>query len=200
MKESLEILNKLEKDIASLSNQLEEKSRLYDELLQTIDWQEISPKDIIVRWKKILEFERAANTTGSTFYSMYLEFTKLPVVSDLKKKALFVAVASDENKYLEYRDSHPEVKEVKVSDKMLDILGAPTINCDFNTRTLNILRCYDIDLIYQLVSQTKRSFLKYRNFGKSSLKELEDFVVSHGLHFEFMMRYDEETQQYYTFE
>lgn len=50
-----------------------------------------------------------------------------------------------------------------------------------SVRALNCLKAADIEYIWQLVSSNKSELRKYRNFGKKSLRELEDLVDSFGL-------------------
>lgn len=52
---------------------------------------------------------------------------------------------------------------------------------DLTTRTLHGLMGGNIETVGDMVSLTGRELLKLRNFGKKSLREVEDFVEDHGL-------------------
>lgn len=52
-----------------------------------------------------------------------------------------------------------------------------------SVRCLNCLRAADIETIADLVTYTKQDLLKFRNFGKKSLTELDDMLECLGLHF-----------------
>jgi DNA-directed RNA polymerase subunit alpha len=50
-------------------------------------------------------------------------------------------------------------------------------------RALNCLKAADVETLGQLVAYNKNDLLKFRNFGKKSLTELEDLVHSKNLQF-----------------
>jgi DNA-directed RNA polymerase subunit alpha len=52
-----------------------------------------------------------------------------------------------------------------------------------SVRALNCLKAADVETLADLVSYNKNDLLKFRNFGKKSLTELEDLVHAKGLHF-----------------
>jgi DNA-directed RNA polymerase subunit alpha len=54
---------------------------------------------------------------------------------------------------------------------------------DLSVRALNCLKAADVDTIADLVSYNKNDLLKFRNFGKKSLTELEELVQSKQLTF-----------------
>ena len=54
---------------------------------------------------------------------------------------------------------------------------------DLSVRALNCLKAAEVDTLGDLVSFNKNDLMKFRNFGKKSLTELEDLVVSKGLNF-----------------
>jgi len=54
---------------------------------------------------------------------------------------------------------------------------------DLSVRALNCLKAADVDTLGDLVSYAKSDLLKFRNFGKKSLTELEELVRSKNLTF-----------------
>ena len=57
------------------------------------------------------------------------------------------------------------------------------VDMDLSVRALNCLKAADVETLGDLVSYAKSDLLKFRNFGKKSLTELEDLVDSKGLTF-----------------
>lgn len=64
-----------------------------------------------------------------------------------------------------------------------DIYKKKVVDCELSVRALNCLKAADIDTVGDLVMHSKTDLLKYRNFGRKSLSELDDFVESLGLRF-----------------
>ena len=66
---------------------------------------------------------------------------------------------------------------------MRQLLKTKLVDMDLSVRALNCLKAADVETLGELVSYNKNDLLKFRNFGKKSLTELEDLVESKGLHF-----------------
>ncbi|MEI6488970.1 MAG: DNA-directed RNA polymerase subunit alpha [Bacteroidota bacterium] len=66
---------------------------------------------------------------------------------------------------------------------MRQLLKTKLIDMDLSVRALNCLKAADVDTLADLVSFAKHDLLKFRNFGKKSLTELEDLVQNKGLTF-----------------
>lgn len=66
---------------------------------------------------------------------------------------------------------------------MRQLLKSRLSDMDLSVRALNCLKAADIDTLGDLVSYNKNDLLKFRNFGKKSLTELEEFVDLKGLDF-----------------
>lgn len=56
---------------------------------------------------------------------------------------------------------------------------------DLSVRALNCLKAAEVETLGELVAYSKSDLLKFRNFGKKSLAELEDVVHAKGLNFGF---------------
>jgi DNA-directed RNA polymerase subunit alpha len=61
---------------------------------------------------------------------------------------------------------------------MRQLLKTRLVDMDLSVRALNCLKAADVDTIADLVSYNKNDLLKFRNFGKKSLTELEELVQS----------------------
>lgn len=66
---------------------------------------------------------------------------------------------------------------------MRQLLKTRLIDMDLSVRALNCLKAAEVDTLGDLVSFNKSDLMKFRNFGKKSLTELEELVVSKGLNF-----------------
>ncbi len=66
---------------------------------------------------------------------------------------------------------------------MRQLLKTKLYDMDLSVRALNCLKAADVETMGQLVSFSKNDLLKFRNFGKKSLTELEDLVHSKNLTF-----------------
>ena len=54
---------------------------------------------------------------------------------------------------------------------------------DLSVRALNCLKAAEVETLGDLVSFNKADLMKFRNFGKKSLIELDELVVNKGLVF-----------------
>ena len=66
---------------------------------------------------------------------------------------------------------------------MRKILKTPLADLDLSVRAYNCLKAAEIKTLGELVSYHIEDLLKFRNFGKKSLSELEEFVREKGLNF-----------------
>lgn len=66
---------------------------------------------------------------------------------------------------------------------MRQLLKTKLVDMDLSVRALNCLKAADVETLGDLVSYNKNDLLKFRNFGKKSLTELEDLIDSKGLSF-----------------
>lgn len=90
---------------------------------------------------------------------------------------------SDERITLE-NDIKSETEEFdETSLHMRQLLKTKLVDMDLSVRALNCLKAADVETLGDLVSYAKADLLKFRNFGKKSLTELEDLVDNKGLTF-----------------
>ena len=90
---------------------------------------------------------------------------------------------SDENLVLESQ-AKEETKEVDEEIlHMRKILKTELVDLDLSVRALNCLKAADIRTLADLVSYDVADMLKFRNFGKKSLTEIQELVKSKSLSF-----------------
>lgn len=67
--------------------------------------------------------------------------------------------------------------------RMRQLLKTRLVDMDLSVRALNCLKAADVDTLGQLVSFHRNDLLKFRNFGKKSLTELDETLEKHSLSF-----------------
>ncbi len=101
---------------------------------------------------------------------------------------------SDERITMEFEDRTGAISETRSNASetcdldetglhMPNLLRGKLVDMDLSVRALNCLKAADIETLGDLVSFNKNDLLKFRNFGKKSLTELEDLVENKGLVF-----------------
>ncbi|KAF5305982.1 hypothetical protein FQR65_LT18625 [Abscondita terminalis] len=65
------------------------------------------------------------------------------------------------------------------------LLKSKLADMDLSVRALNCLKAAEVETLGELVSFSKSDLMKFRNFGKKSLTELEELVHAKGLNFGF---------------
>ena len=66
---------------------------------------------------------------------------------------------------------------------MRQLLKTKLVDMDLSVRALNCLKSAEVETLSELVAFNKTDLLKFRNFGKKSLLELEDLLANLGLSF-----------------
>ena len=90
---------------------------------------------------------------------------------------------SDEKITLEADDISESETYDEESLHMRQLLKTRLTDMDLSVRALNCLKAAEVDTLGDLVSFNKNDLMKFRNFGKKSLTELEELVVTKGLNF-----------------
>jgi DNA-directed RNA polymerase subunit alpha len=90
---------------------------------------------------------------------------------------------SDEKITLDSEQKSETEEFDETSLHMRQLLKTKLVDMDLSVRALNCLKAADIESLGDLVSFNKNDLLKFRNFGKKSLTELEDLIESKGLSF-----------------
>lgn len=83
-----------------------------------------------------------------------------------------------------------EIDEIAKTDSydeeslhMRQLLKTKLVDMDLSVRALNCLKSAEVDTLGDLVGLNKNDLMKFRNFGKKSLTELDELVASKGLTF-----------------
>ncbi len=109
-------------------------------------------------------------------------------------------------KHLEYmlyfgEDGMPKVippGTVEVSERMQELLGTSIEDlAELSVRSRNSLQKENIRTLGELVQRTEEEMLAIENFGKKSLKEIEDFLSSHSLRFGMVFQEGDGGQLYF---
>jgi len=90
---------------------------------------------------------------------------------------------SDEKITLESKPKQVTEELDETTLHMRQLLKTKLVDMDLSVRALNCLKAADVETLGDLVSYTKADLLKFRNFGKKSLTELEELVRSKNLNF-----------------
>jgi len=90
---------------------------------------------------------------------------------------------SDEKITLETKSKTPTEEFDETSLHIRQLLKSKLTDMDLSVRALNCLKAADVETLGELVSFNKNDLMKFRNFGKKSLTELEELVRSKNLTF-----------------
>ncbi len=90
---------------------------------------------------------------------------------------------SDEKITLDIEEKAVVEEFDETSLHMRQLLKTKLIDLDLSVRALNCLKAADVETLGDLVSYNRNDLLKFRNFGKKSLTELEDLVKAKNLQF-----------------
>ena len=63
------------------------------------------------------------------------------------------------------------------------LLKTKLVDLELSVRALNCLKAAEVETLGELVIYTKNDLMKFRNFGRKSLTELDELVQSKGLDF-----------------
>ncbi len=85
--------------------------------------------------------------------------------------------------FVNYGELPEEEEEEEVEDKeFLDMVNKPISELELSVRSANCLEAANIKTIGDLVQKTEAQMLKYKNFGKKSLNEINAILVAMNLH------------------
>ncbi len=90
---------------------------------------------------------------------------------------------SDERITLEDDDKSQTETYDEESLHMRQLLKTSLVDLDLSVRALNCLKAAEVNNLGELVAHNKSDLMKFRNFGKKSLTELEELVEDKGLEF-----------------
>jgi DNA-directed RNA polymerase subunit alpha len=90
---------------------------------------------------------------------------------------------SDEKIMLETQDSRSNDTLDEELLRMRQLLNSKLADMSLSVRALNCLKAAEVDTLGQLVTFHRSDLLKFRNFGKKSLTELDELLDKNGLQF-----------------
>lgn len=90
---------------------------------------------------------------------------------------------SDEKITLDAEEKATSEEFDETSLHMRQLLKTKLVDLDLSVRALNCLKAADVETLADLVSLNKHDLLKFRNFGKKSLTELEELIKAKNLNF-----------------
>jgi DNA-directed RNA polymerase subunit alpha len=90
---------------------------------------------------------------------------------------------SDENISFDTEDSPEEEVVDEHVLHMRKILKTPLEDMDLSVRAYNCLKAAKINTLAELVQYDTNELLKFRNFGRKSLVEIEQLIVEKGMSF-----------------
>lgn len=90
---------------------------------------------------------------------------------------------SDEKITLEATETYSNEEFDEEVLKMRQLLKSKLVDMDLSVRALNCLKSAEVETLAELVVFNKTDLLKFRNFGKKSLTELEELLTSLNLSF-----------------
>ena len=90
---------------------------------------------------------------------------------------------SDERITLEDEETSSENQYDEESLKMRQLLQSKLTEMDLSVRALNCLKAAEVDTLGDLATFNKSDLMRFRNFGKKSLTELDELVAVKGLNF-----------------
>jgi DNA-directed RNA polymerase subunit alpha len=67
--------------------------------------------------------------------------------------------------------------------QLQQLLNKKLSEMELSVRALNCLKTSDIEIVADLVKLPRNDLMKFRNFGKKSLTELDELLTKHNLHF-----------------
>ncbi|MGM0649844.1 MAG: DNA-directed RNA polymerase subunit alpha C-terminal domain-containing protein, partial [Bacteroidota bacterium] len=86
-------------------------------------------------------------------------------------------ITLDEDESMENEEFDEEVLHMR------QLLKTKLVDLDLSVRALNCLKAADVVTLGDLVQYNKSDLLKFRNFGRKSLSELEDLLANLNLDF-----------------
>ena len=90
---------------------------------------------------------------------------------------------SEEKITIDYEDRMANEEFDEEILHMRQLLKTKLVDLDLSVRALNCLKAAEVEALGDLVKFNKNDLLKFRNFGKKSLTELEDLLATMGLSF-----------------
>lgn len=109
----------------------------------------------------------------------------------VRKLSYFPEELHDRDKRIEdlsrtIQELRAQIKEagiLPVPNRNDNLLSSSIFNYDFSVRTLNCLKAAEIRTVDDLIRCPREHLLKFRNFGKKGLAEIDEWLAAHNLSF-----------------
>ncbi|MFC1573892.1 DNA-directed RNA polymerase subunit alpha [Candidatus Latescibacterota bacterium] len=102
--------------------------------------------------------------------------------------------------FINFEDDFEELPDETIDEekvRIAQLLDMPVEEMELSVRSSNCLKAAGIEHVCDLVTRTEADMLKYRNFGRKSLSELNEVLTKMGLSFGLVVtEYDEELLKY----
>jgi DNA-directed RNA polymerase alpha subunit len=118
---------------------------------------------------------------GSTPTDQRTHEPQIQLVFDNIKSVEMMEMALATVREMMKRDAEKADNHEQLSPEMKALLSQKVEELDLSVRTRNLLKANGIDTILDLCRLKKTDWLKFRNGGKKSLTELDDFLTAHNL-------------------
>ena len=117
-----------------------------------------------------------------------LDFERLKEIKDALKEAASILIQhfllfSDEKISIKTDSKTPTEEFDEATLHIRQLLKTKLLDLDLSVRALNCLKSAEVETLGDLVAFNKQDLLKFRNFGRKSLTELENLVKSKNLEF-----------------
>jgi hypothetical protein len=132
--------------------------------------------------------ERTRQIAEKACRKLFANITRFKNLSEQNNSLMELnAKLRDANKMLsesiKQNEADIEEKQVEINKEELALFATPLVDFDLSVRALNCLKSAEIETFGQLISMDKGELLRFRNFGKKSLAELNELVTSKGYYF-----------------
>ena len=149
--------------------------------------------------RKVNYYVENARVGHRTDYDkLILEIWTNKTITPSDALAYAAKVLSDHLKlFINFEEEFEDIEEYEVFDeekvRIAQLLDTPVDEMELSVRSSNCLKAAGIKSIRDLVIRTETEMLKYRNFGRKSLSELNEVLAGMGLLFGLdATEYDEE--------
>ncbi len=146
--------------------------------------------------------ENARVGQRTDYDKLILEIWSNKTITPADALAYAAKVLSDHLKlFINFEEEFEDVEEHEVFDeekvRIAQLLDTPVDEMELSVRSSNCLKAAGIKSIRDLVTRTETAMLRYRNFGRKSLSELNEVLAGMGLLFGLdTTEYDEELARF----
>lgn len=104
-------------------------------------------------------------------------------VTELRQTVRVLIQEVKQQQSLQDMTEEERIQHIRETDEMLKVFNTRLIDCDLSVRALNCLRSAELETVGDLARVKKSDLIRFRNFGRKSINELDDFLSDKGLTF-----------------